>query len=348
LFFVSSKFAAVIVLFYYCLYNAFDGVTIENTNILVGIQMGFKKAALSGQLADIDIKLLRIFKAVVDAKGVTAAEAQLNLANSTISNYLSELEKRLGMRLCERGRKGFVVTPQGQLVYDAALELMSALQKFRNTINDSHQELMGELHLICAEHTLGQANYCIVRAIDDFLCIAPDVNINVSVMESNSILSAIGDNRADIGITVPLQNYDQLNSESLFGEQMLLYCAQQHPLFHLTPKQLSSTELSSFKFVESPRLRAGQEPHLDMKKWNIVSRAHHQEARMSLILSGHYLGFLPEHLVEQWGLSRQLKPILVEKYGYSNEFKAISSKNSNNQALINTFNTVLQQNLYRN
>jgi len=305
--------------------------------------VGYKKVALSGQLANVDIKLLRIFKAVVDAKGVSAAEAELNLANSTISNYLSDLEKRLDMRLCERGRKGFVVTAQGNLVYQASLELLLALQKFRNTINDSHQLLLGELHLICAEHTLGINNYCIVNAIDKFQKIAPNVNIDISMMESNTIVSAIADNRADIGITVPLQTYSQLINKSLFSEQMSLYCSIRHPLYHIPAAELSSTDLTAYKFVESPRLRAGQETHKDMLNWNIASRAHHQEARMSLILSGHYLGFLPDHLVPQWGVKDQLKPLFVDKYSYSNTFRAIYKNRSSNQALIDIFMKVLLQ-----
>ncbi|MEH6442548.1 MAG: LysR family transcriptional regulator [Oceanospirillaceae bacterium] len=307
--------------------------------------MGFKKIALSGQLADIDIKLLRIFKAVVDANGISAAEVQLNLANSTISNYLSDLEKRLDMRLCERGRKGFYVTEQGKLVYDASLELLSALQKFRNTINDSHQLLLGELHVICAEHTLGIDNYCIVNAIDDFLKLAPKVNINISVMESNAIVSAIIEGEADIGITVPMQNLAQLNATDLFTERMQLYCSVKHPLFSLSDSQLNCVDFSDYKFVESPRLRVGQEPFEEMKHWQIACQAHHQEARMSLILSGHYLGYLPSQLVEQWGVSSQLRPLLGNKYEYTNTFKAISSKRSNNQSLINIFNSVLQQNI---
>jgi len=307
--------------------------------------MGFKKAALTGQLADIDIKLLRIFKAVVDARGVTAAETQLNLANSTISNYLSDLEKRLNMRLCERGRKGFIITQQGQLVYDATLELLTALQKFRYKINDSHQVLLGDLHLICAEHTMGYGNYCIVNAIDEFQQLAPQVNIHISVMESNSIVSAILDKSADIGITVPLQGHAQLDSTDLFSEQMLLYCGSKHPLYDLSQNQLRQLDLSAYKFVESPRLRAGQEPHTDMKNWNIVSKAHHQEARMSLIFSGHYLGFLPKHLVHQWGLADKVKPILEAKYGYTNTFKSIYAKQSTNQTLVRIFNNMLQKNL---
>ena len=50
--------------------------------------MGKKKAALSRQLADIDLKLLNVFKSVVDYGGVSAAQIPLNLANSTISNYI--------------------------------------------------------------------------------------------------------------------------------------------------------------------------------------------------------------------------------------------------------------------
>lgn len=307
--------------------------------------MGFKKVALSGQLADIDIKLLRIFKAVVDAQGVTAAEAELNLANSTISNYLSDLEKRLDMRLCERGRKGFVVTKQGHLVYEASIELLDALHKFRNTINDSHQLLAGELHIICAEHTLGINDFCIVKAIDDFKESAPNVNMTVSVMESNTIVGAIADNKADIGITVPLHSYPKLHTIDLFKETMLLYCAGKHPLFTADTSSLNINELLEYDFVESPRLRAGQETHVDVKKWHMASKAHHQEARMSLILSGHYLGFLPRQLVEQWRLQDQLKPLFIEQYGYENVYQSISSKRSNNQSLINIFNTLLKKNL---
>ncbi|MEM5527575.1 LysR family transcriptional regulator [Gammaproteobacteria bacterium AS21] len=307
--------------------------------------MGFKKVALSGQLADIDIKLLRIFKAVVDAQGVTAAEAELNLANSTISNYLSDLEKRLDMRLCERGRKGFVVTKQGHLVYEASVELLDALHKFRNTINDSHQLLAGELHIICAEHTLGINDFCIVKAIDDFKESAPNVNMTISVMESNTIVGAIADNKADIGITVPLHSYPKLHTIDLFKETMLLYCAGKHPLFTADTHSLNIDELLTYDFVESPRLRAGQETHVDVKKWHMASKAHHQEARMSLILSGHYLGFLPQQLVEQWRLQEQLKPLFIEQYGYENVYQSISSKRSNNQSLINMFNTLLKKNL---
>ncbi len=62
------------------------------------------------KLSDIDLRLLRIFRAIVEAEGLAPAEAKLNIGRSTISTHLAELEARLGVTLCRRGRGGFELT----------------------------------------------------------------------------------------------------------------------------------------------------------------------------------------------------------------------------------------------
>ena len=302
--------------------------------------MGRKKAALSGQLADMDLRLLRVFKAVVEAGGFTAAEIQLNLANSTISNYISDLEKRLDMRLCERGRSGFAVTDQGQIVYTATLELLAAMDQFRNTVNRSHNRILGDLHLGFAEHMLGAHHSCIVRALDRFSELAPDVNVRISTLSSDEVFSALLNHRVDLGITVISQSYPELSTLKLFDEQMLLYCARAHPLFH-RDDSIDPEELLQYRFVESPRLLPGREIHPDNQRWNKQAKAHHQEARATLILSGHYLGYLPQHLVRNWGLEQELKPLLTERYGYTNTFTAFWHAKQRNQIINKLFTDCL-------
>lgn len=53
--------------------------------------------ALLGQLADMDIRLLRVFNSVVECGGLSAAEMELNIGRSTISRHLKDLEARLGI-----------------------------------------------------------------------------------------------------------------------------------------------------------------------------------------------------------------------------------------------------------
>ena len=64
------------------------------------------------RLDDVDLRLLRVFKAVADCGGMASAELELDLAMSTISRHVKELETRLGLVLCRRGRAGFALTPE--------------------------------------------------------------------------------------------------------------------------------------------------------------------------------------------------------------------------------------------
>mgnify|MGYP000420075925 CR=1 FL=1 len=306
--------------------------------------MGLKKAAIPGQLADVDLRLLRVFKSVVDAGGFTAAEISLNVANSTISNYISDLEKRLHMRLCERGRGGFSVTEQGNVVYQATLELLGAVDQFQNQINQSHNLILGHLHLGFAEHMLGGPDSCIVSALSRFSEIAPEVAVQITTMASDEVNSAVLDKKIDIGVTVLPHKYNELQSFTLYDEQMYLYCGEGHPLFEKSMEDIASEDLLQYKFVQSPRLMPGREVHPDMRQWKTQANAHHQEARTTLILTGHYLGMLPRHLVSSWGLDQRLKPLFKSLYGYTNTLSAISRKQNKNSQIINCFNECLLMN----
>ncbi|MAD46332.1 MAG: LysR family transcriptional regulator [Oceanospirillaceae bacterium] len=297
--------------------------------------MGRKKAALPGQLSDLDLRLLRVFRAVAESGGISAAELRLNLANSTISNYIADLESRLDMRLCERGRGGFSLTEQGRVVYEASNELFSAVDQFRSQINRSHQRLLGELHLACAEHLPGGPDSVMVKALRRFSELAPDVRVEISTLSSDDVTSAVLDKKADLGVTVLLQTFTELETLPLFDELMQLYCGEGHPLYGKAG--VKTAELADYKFVESPRLMPGREVSPDVRLWNKQARAHHQEARAALILSGHYLGMLPEHMVRNWGYDQKLQPLLPERYSYANTYSAIHRRHPRNAEAVTLF-----------
>lgn len=66
--------------------------------------------AILRSLGDADIRLLRVFVVVAACGGIAASELELNIGKSTISRYISDLEARLGLRLCNRGPSGFSLT----------------------------------------------------------------------------------------------------------------------------------------------------------------------------------------------------------------------------------------------
>ncbi len=308
--------------------------------------MGRKKAALSGQLSDVDLRLLRVFKTVADAGGFSAAELKLNLANSTISNHISDLESRLDMRLCDRGRSGFNLTEQGVRVYSAIQELLNAVDQFRNSVNETHNTIIGTLELGFAEHLPWSQDDGLINALTSMSSVAPDVYLNIKTMGSDDIVSAVLNRQVDLGITVLPFNYPDLASLPIFEESMLLYCGLGHPLFQQAVNSIE--QLSTYRFVESPRLMQGREIYPEVAHWQKTAKAHHQEARTALILTGHYLGFLPEHLVKGTPLENHLKPILVEQLGYKNIFYAIWRKATAEQIVLDTFIQCLKQTCHPN
>jgi len=87
-----------------------------------------------GNIFDVDLKMIRIFCAIVEAGGFTAAHAILNISLPRLSTTISDLETRLGVRLCQRGRNGFRLTSEGAAIYEAAQALLLDLDKFRTRI----------------------------------------------------------------------------------------------------------------------------------------------------------------------------------------------------------------------
>ena len=108
-------------------------------------------ARLPKNLTQHDIKLLRIFQTVVDCGGFTAAETELNIGRSTISIYIANLEHRLNLSLCQRGRQGFSLTREGQAVYNAIAQLEQAHQQFSQLVASLTDSLSGELVILTAD-----------------------------------------------------------------------------------------------------------------------------------------------------------------------------------------------------
>ncbi|MCV6614001.1 MAG: LysR family transcriptional regulator [Cellvibrionaceae bacterium] len=278
-----------------------------------------------GQLSDIDLRLLRVFKAVVEAGGLSAAELELNVGRSTISRQLKDLEQRLGMNLARRGRAGFALTDEGSHIYRATLNLLGSMEAFRAEVNDLHRSLTGKLSLALFDKTAGNPNQAIDLALAEFDKQAPAVALEVHVEPLNVIEKGVMDGRFALGIIPAHRDSPSLSYTPLFVEPMYLYCGKNHPLFGLDDTVLSPADVLQYKYAglgyHSPNMEVGR--RLQMQR---SATAYDQEAIVHLVLSGCYLAYLPEHYAQQWVAAGSMRPLLVEHFHYLCEFMAISRR----------------------
>src|SRR6516162_5878483 len=97
------------------------------------------------RLSDGDLRRLRVFCTITRCGGFAAAESELQIGLPSISRFIKDLEIRLGVRLCRRGRVGFELTEPGRRVYAASLQLITDLQRFETNIRSIHSALAGTL-----------------------------------------------------------------------------------------------------------------------------------------------------------------------------------------------------------
>ena len=139
------------------------------------------------QIHDVDLKLLRVFVAIVECGGLSAAESRLNIGRSTISSHLSDLEVRLGIKLCKRGRSGFELTEPGRVTYQASLELLRQCEAFANTVASSKNELSGRVSISVIDTMVSDPRCGVAQAIASLRQLSKNIQFDINVCELSLI-----------------------------------------------------------------------------------------------------------------------------------------------------------------
>ena len=161
---------------------------------------------------------------VAECGGFAAAQVALNVSQSTISRQIGDLESRLGMRLCQRGRAGFRLTDKGRIVYEACQHLSTALESFRTTVGALRGELVGDLSIAAIDDWATERGYPMADVLRAFRTKARQVHIHFHTLAPDEIERAVLDNRVNLGIGVFHQHRPGLSYEALYDDPVELYC----------------------------------------------------------------------------------------------------------------------------
>lgn len=303
---------------------------------------GTRNRAVLGQLSDMDLRLLKVFKSVVDCGGMAAAELELNIGTSTVSRHVKDLETRLGLVLCRRGRAGFALTAEGQRVYDETLRLLASVDAFRGSIDDIHNRMGGQLEVAVFDKTATNPKARIGQAIARFTEIAPEVSLALHVGSINAIEQGVLEGNFQIGIIPAHRSSKSLVYADLFDETMLLYCGVGHPLFDASHGKLTWAKLREHHFAglgyHSPNMELSHRARLSRK-----ATGFDQEAIATLILSGRFLGFLPDHYAQVFEERGLMKAVLPTRFNYACRFVSLLRRSPKPSRAVLAFQECLEQ-----
>lgn len=299
-----------------------------------------RRKSFSGRVSDVDIRLMRIFKTVIECGGLSAAQTELGVGRSTISRQISDLETRLGVRLCHRGRSGFSLTQQGEQTLKYIEQFFVSIDDFGTKIASINNRLIGKIEIGMMDYTVSDANNPLVKSIRKFREIAPNVSINLMSGSPNEIERGVIDGRMHIGIVPDYQRHPGLRYFHLYDEEVGLFCGGDHPIActinkgqDVSEQTVYRHELVNRSYAEGERIRSLKD------RFPAGSTVYQTEAIMALVQSGIFLGFFPTHSPNT--LNEEVHEVLPAAFRYSTSICAIWRGDRSHSSVLKDFLKIL-------
>lgn len=270
-----------------------------------------------------DLHLLKVFVTVAEAGGFSRAQIALNVGQSTISAQMIDLESRLGFRLCRRGRAGFALTEEGHEIYRMAKDLLADCNKFVGQVNSMRGEVTGILHIATADALLGNRDFPFEEILTRLREVMPTVTLQLSVMDPLEIERRVLEQKINMGLHTFPNHAPGLRYLPMFREVQTLYCGKGHPLFELEkPPDIELIETCDYvsRSYYGGVLRPG-----NLKPKQVPVSSGNMEGIAAAILSGKFLGHLPEQCAEPWLEKGLMKPLRPKETSYDTLFECVFS-----------------------
>lgn len=291
---------------------------------------------MSLRFIDASLRQLNVFKSVVENSGFSAAQADLNTSAASISIQMKELEEQLGMTLCERGRTGFKLTERGRAVYEATKGLFASFDNFNLEIANIREELVGEIRIGLQDNVSTNPGFKMPETLAQFNQRKNNVQFRIEEAASSEQEARTLEGRYNLAIGVFHHRIPGLSYQKLFDEDVAIFCAKGHPLFDKPNSEISLEDVQQAKFASTGLLQSAvSQSKYFTREPDAVAES--MDAISLLLLSGHYIGFIPIHFANIWVARGQMKALLPEKTAGKAEFHMITKRGMRPPYAVETF-----------
>ncbi len=199
----------------------------------------------------LDLKRLRYFLALADEMHFGRAADRLGIAQPPLSRQIARLEADIGAQLIDRSRSQIRLTQAGKLLSERMRDLMKRLDELRDEVAKLGSGKAGVLHVAF----VGSATHGVLPSlIKQFRTQHPDVDLHLSAMNNAALKQALIHREIDIAIARPSIQDDEIISELLHQEPLVLAVPDGFAAEHKTALSLADMRDETFiLYPESPR-----------------------------------------------------------------------------------------------
>lgn len=178
-------------------------------------------------LARFDLVTVRLAVECAQSGSLTAAARQAHLALAAASRRLRELEDAIGQPLFERHARGLAVTPAGRVFVKHGLSLLQTVDQLGGELDDLRQGLSRHIRL-CA--STAAINQFLPPLLARYAALQPQVRVDLEEQVSESVVGALREGRADLGVFVEGPDVSDLTVRVFAHDELVLVLPPRHRL----------------------------------------------------------------------------------------------------------------------
>jgi len=270
---------------------------------------------------------LKIMIALQEKGTLTQAADALCLTQSALSHQIRYLEKKLNVKLWQRCGRRLRLTPAGELLLQAALQVVPLLNQTEQSLKAFGEGLQGVLRIGVECYPCHE---WLTQVVGDFLQQAPNIDIDIIRQFQFSGREGLLNHHVDLLITPDISEHGLLQHISLFDYELVLLISEKHSLAaqdKITAKQLEKEVLFTFP-VEQQRLEVFRS-FLWPEKAQLKSHKQIESLAIMLQMVEHQRGVcvLPQWLADSYSEQYKVKRLrLGEKGVFSTLYACIKTE----------------------
>ncbi|WP_346892332.1 LysR family transcriptional regulator [uncultured Roseibium sp.] len=172
--------------------------------------------------AVLDIRQLRYFIAIAEARSVSAAAHKLRIAQPSLSQHLVNMERELEVKLVERSPRGSVLTNEGETLLNHAYEICRMVDTCISEIKELSGEVRGKVRFGMPPSVSMVMSVPLAETVRLEL---PKVRLRASEAMSGFIKTWIDDGTVEIGFLYDLIGVEHFQATHVLDEHLFFFSA---------------------------------------------------------------------------------------------------------------------------
>lgn len=255
-----------------------------------------------------DVRLRYLFESA-QLGTMRAASEKLDVATSSVSRQISELEQELGMALIEKGRRRIRLTEAGEAACEYFREKMSQEEAFLSRIKEMKSIRTGKITLAVGEAFVTQP---FSDLLDEFMQRYPGMTVQVQVAHTTRVVERVREDEAHMGLIFDIPRDPKVRARLVIPQPLKVIVNSGHALGNRRRVNLRDIESESIGLAdEGYRIR--QVIHAAEQEDGAFLEASLQTNSLTLLMdyvkSGRGISILPELVVHEELLAGTLRAL---------------------------------------